>query len=153
MPGDWPAFAPGLVAAIDSRTGALLWSRNAPEPATGDLFGRQLAVLGSDVIVGAYRLDGRTGEVKQAYPNPAGVPYNPWYADVAADRRRVVLTSFPPSRVHVFRADDGVLLETIEPHFDMCDVFGKTIDLSASRLLVTMGSYCGPGQAFIFRVP
>lgn len=133
---------PALVMAVDRRTGAPLWSRGVDSR-----FGAELVALGSDVVVGAEKLDGQTGEIEATYAAPPGRTYRSFGAIAAAGRRVVVANA----GVHVFAAADGRLLETVTPPLDLCDLFGITVGVSASRLLVTSGSYCGSGHAFVYR--
>lgn len=153
-PGCSSTSEPGRVSAFDSSTGALLWSRTAPEPETGDHFGEKLAALGSDVVAGpgAHRLDGRTGALEQSYLKPGGGTYTV-FDDIAASGSRVAVASHPPSAVHIFSAHTGALIRIVDPPSEPCDVFGTNIGLGPSRLLATEGSYCGPGSAFVFQLP
>jgi hypothetical protein len=75
--------APGAAYLFDGATGTLLRTFQAPSPANEDFFGGTVAVLGSNVLVGAYGsgaateavylFDGGTGALLQTFlnPNPA----------------------------------------------------------------------------------
>jgi hypothetical protein len=73
----------GSIYVFDSITGELLLTINNPEPEAGDNFGRSVAALGDDILVGVpfdgsgsintgsvYLFDGITGELKLTIRNP-----------------------------------------------------------------------------------
>lgn len=75
----------GSAYLFNGTTGALLQTFNNPNPGTGDFFGRSVAAVGSNVLVGAhsadigaanagaaYLFDGTTGALLQTFFNPNG---------------------------------------------------------------------------------
>lgn len=75
----------GAAYLFNGTTGALLQTFNNPNPGVGDLFGRSVAAVGSNVLIGAhsadlgatnagaaYLFDGTTGALLQTFFNPNG---------------------------------------------------------------------------------
>lgn len=143
-----PGQQPSMLVAIAARTGAPLWTRDAAAP-DGRPFGPGLIGLGSELLVGTDRLDTRTGAPTRTYDLPEGMVRN-GFTRVAASGRRVVVADRREA-VYVF-SSDGALLQTVVAPYEICDLFGETVGISATRLLVTSDSYCGSGHAFVFRL-
>lgn len=138
----WRDPRPDILVAIDPRTGARLWTREAVS-AAGRHFWPGLIGLGSDVMAGDVRLSARTGEVKVTYPHGKG----DWYGEVAASGRLVAIAA---DGVQVFSAGGTFLHRVLPPPTRCDDAFAETIGLAAGRLLVTTDSYCGRGYAYVF---
>ena len=69
-----------------------------PTPTTGDQFGRAVAALGDDILVGApgnsgavYRFDGRDGRLLATFADPDASGGNRFGVAIAADHGRVVV--------------------------------------------------------------
>ncbi|MGB5960632.1 MAG: CHAT domain-containing protein [Coleofasciculaceae cyanobacterium] len=75
----------GSAYLFDGTTGALQQTFNNPNPGVGDFFGRSVAAVGSNVLIGAhsadigaanagaaYLFDGTTGVLQQTFVNPNG---------------------------------------------------------------------------------
>lgn len=77
---DTDAADAGIVYLFDGSTGRLLRTIHNPEPAAGDHFGWTLAVVGGNILVGAYAddqgagaahlFDAATGELLRTFRNP-----------------------------------------------------------------------------------
>jgi len=83
---DTGATDAGSAYLFDDTTGTLLRTFNNPNPAPGDFFGRSVAAVGTDVLIGvpsadtgatdagaAYLFNGATGALLQTFNNPNGV--------------------------------------------------------------------------------
>lgn len=153
-PGRFTA-APGRVTAFDARTGAVLWTREAPEPSPGDGFGAALASLRGDVIVGpgAVRLDGRTGRVRARYRRADGSAAGA-FGGVAAWGRTVVVGDpqvGAGGEVLVFDADSGRLVQTILQPAPTADPIGLAVSLARAGLAVASGTFEDGGHVRVFR--
>lgn len=158
-PGTGSPLVPGTAGRVygfDLRTGALLWMRGNPDDPAGEThagryFGWQVAQVGRDALVGpaAYRLHARTGEVVQVYADPDGGPSGPsWFGGaLAASGNRVAIgdAAFGPrGAVHVYEADSGALVETIEPDDSFLgDGAGRFVALHRRYAATTSSSYSG----------
>jgi hypothetical protein len=59
----------------------------------------------------------------------------------------------PPCVVDVLSAYTGQLIASVGAPYETCDTFAEDVGLTAQRLVVTTGTYCGSGKAFVFGVP
>jgi RHS repeat-associated protein len=128
--------------------GTLLQTLGQPAPSVEGLsFGYAIAPLGNDLLVGllyggdAYRIDGVTGLATVAYedPNPelggdtVSVAYGGGLVYVG-HRSRQAAQAY--GLVHVYDADTGVLLRTLEPPAPDFDGFGAALLASGSTVVV-----------------
>lgn len=106
------AINAGSAYLFNGATGALLQTFNNPNPGVGDYFGRSVAAVGSNVLIGshssdltatnagaAYLFNGTTGALLQNFANPNGVAGqgNEFGWAVAAVGQNVVITSHADS--------------------------------------------------------
>jgi cysteine-rich repeat protein len=135
----------GRVYVFDRATGALLLTLENPVPGRGDQFGHALAVLGSDLLVGAPLHDGgaldsgaayvftASGALRQALPNPAQAWFDHFGFAAAAVEGGFLIGAPGPSKAYLFRAD-GSVLPAASP-----------LRALAARPLATGGGSCGNG--------
>ena len=163
--------APGRVYALDARTGALAWEARALDATNGDGFGAALAIVGSDVLVGAplddrdgldtgsvHLLDTATGRVRHRYANPSGRSGENFGHAVAGDRH-IVLVGAPYAPVnesgagvaYVLDARSGALREALAPEPNEADAnAGRAVAVTASRFLVGGSDWSGIGMVGVF---
>jgi hypothetical protein len=141
---------PGKVYAFDTRSGALVWSREAPDDRFGDSqFGYALAADGSRLLVGApgnhplefgnvYLLDASTGSVQRRYhARRRGSGFG---ISVAIRNDRVLVGAPAGHRgvVYLLARKTGKLIATFldNPH-DESEGTGVTVALAGRRIVVS----------------
>lgn len=133
---------------FDTRTGALLWTRDDLDlgGSSGPLVG-----LRRDVIVpGATRLKGRTGATVQTYTVPAGGTGD----SLGAHGRLVAVgdTGFGDhGGVHLFDAETGAFLETVETTEPASELMGEQTVVGRKSVVTSSGSFSGDATLFGFR--
>jgi hypothetical protein len=137
----------GAVYQFDGTTGALVRTYLRPGASGGEYFGSALAVVGSNVLIGAqgyglpageaYLFDGATGTLLRTFPNPDAVaPYFPFGSVVAAFGDDV-LVSAPDEAVYVFDSATGtVLLTLVNPDPSRFFLFGQAVHVVGNDILV-----------------
>ena len=146
--------------------GSLAWEARALDATNGDGFGAALAIVGSDVLVGAplddrdgldtgsvHLLDTATGRVRHRYANPSGRSGENFGHAVAGDRH-IVLVGAPYAPVnesgagvaYVLDARSGALREALAPEPNEADAnAGRAVAVTASRFLVGGSDWSGSG--------
>jgi predicted Ser/Thr protein kinase len=108
----------GAAYLFDGTTGDLLRTFYSPEPAAGDAFGRALAALGDDVLIGAakddhpsaadagsvYLFDGETGQLVQRFPDSTNLTHP---APIIGARFGHAIATI---------ADEGILIGAPDPY-------------------------------------
>jgi Zn-dependent metalloprotease len=153
--GAWigdPNTAAGAVYVFDTVTGTLLHTLENPTPALGDFFGRAIAAVGADILVGAsgddtagenagaaYLLDGQTGALLHTFLQPGARPYGAFGSDVAALGADALIAG--GGAVYLLDGQTGAPLQTyLNPNpatsdgdgFSRIAAVGTTVVISAS---------------------
>ncbi|MFH1922891.1 MAG: PEGA domain-containing protein [Planctomycetota bacterium] len=147
----------GTVFLYDGTTGELLQVFRKPKPAPHDGFGRALAVVGDNLLVGddlddtkgpgagaAHLLDGSTGELLRTFYNPLPGRGHGFAKAVAALGSNILVAekSFKPSRaeggsVYLFDGVTGELLRTFQnPNPVVDDGFGLSVAAVGDNVLI-----------------
>ena len=175
---DQGATDAGVVHLI-STNGNLLTTFTNPTPATGDGFGRSLAVVGSDrVLVGAYQDDTGATNAGAAYlfttnaslltiftnPTPAHSDYFGWsLAAVGGDR--VLVSAYlddtgasNAGAAYLFRTDGTLLTTLTNPTPAVDDYFGWSVTaVGNDRVLISANQddsgAIDAGTVYLFSIP
>jgi hypothetical protein len=136
----------GTVYEFDSTTGSLLHEISNPRLGTDDFFGHSLAILGNDLLVGAYGarsvylFDGTTRELKQTFSAPGAEEFG-W--SIAADDDLVLIGARRENRfaqggaAHLFDASTGALIKTfLNPSPDDSDFFGASVAIREGTAII-----------------
>lgn len=166
------ADAAGSAYLFDGTTGALRLTVSNPAPGAADLFGRSVAGLGTNLIVGApfddggesnsgsaYLLDGTTGTLLQTFVKP--VPgANERLGTAMAALGGNVLVSAPGEiatggSVYLFDPATGAIVRTLaNPSPATGDGFGSSIAVLGSNVIVGApgddGAATNGGVAYLF---
>lgn len=149
------------LAGLQSHAFELIRTLNDPSPTRGDMFGASLDVDAGRVLVGApghdasapdvgeaHLFSSTTGELLQTFHAPDNQSSSSFGITVAIDGNRVVIGDPRDSsrdQVHVFDAQSGELLRTIENSdislSDFVNPFANTsgaIDLEGNQVLVRL---------------
>ena len=147
----------GVAYVFNSTTGALVATLNNPTPASGDYFGRAVAVSGSTVVVGApyddtgatdagsaYVFDAATGNLLRTLLNPTPAGDDDFGGAVAVSGSTVVVGvdgddtgATDAGSAYVFDAATGNLLRTLNnPTPAAGDQFGFSVAVSGSTIVV-----------------
>jgi len=150
----------GAVFLYDGSTGELLWAFRKPEPQQDDQFGKAIAAVRKDLLVGvwnddskgrdagaAYLFDGSTGKVLQTFHNPVPDRKNGFGCAVAALEGNVLISdkNYHPPRanggvVYLFDSVTGDVLRTFNnPAPAVNDGFGAPIAVMDGNVLVSAG--------------
>ncbi|HID23887.1 MAG TPA: hypothetical protein EYP14_16015, partial [Planctomycetaceae bacterium] len=175
---DTGASDAGAAYLFHGSTGELLHRFLNPSPDAGDIFGRSVAGVGNNALIGAYRddtggencgaaylFDGSTGELLHAFHNPTPAPKDRFGANVAAAGPNVLIAATgddagaeDAGAVYLFDASSGRLLQTfLNPSPDGYDHFGSGVAAVGSKILV--GAYrddmgaANAGAAYLFWGP
>ncbi|MBN2477231.1 MAG: tandem-95 repeat protein [Pirellulales bacterium] len=166
----------GVVYHFDASTGELLQTFCNPMPAAGDAFGRSVAAVEGNVLVGArfddaraedagaaYLFDGATGELLQTFFSPAPTVAGEFGYCVAAAGRHVlvgaradVLGAPGAGAAYLFDAATGNVLETFrKPLAAVNDHFGVAVAAVGEHVLVAAddddSGAENAGSAYLFR--
>jgi len=162
---DWA----GKVYLYDPRDGSLLRTFSNPAPAYDDKFGRAVAAMGGNVLIGApgdtvagkragmvYLYDGQTGLQLQTFADPTPAD-NHYFGYALAAAGNTVFVGAPfggVGAVYAFDADTGDLRCTYENPRAAADAFGCSVAPVGRYLLV--GAYGGSpsagGAAYLFDI-
>jgi cysteine-rich repeat protein len=117
---DLGALDAGAVYVFDRTTGALALTLADPTPGRDGQFGRAVALVGPNVLVGApleddaapdtgaaYLFDGQTGALLQEIPNPSQGAFDNFGAAVAAAGDGLLVGAPGPSRAYLFAPAAG----------------------------------------------
>jgi len=148
----------GAAYLFNSGSGVLLRTFIDPAPATGNLFGRALAAVGSDVLIGApfadigatdagaaYLFDGASGTLRQTLLSPAAASGDEFGHAVAAVGTGKALVSAhrdntggpDAGAAHLFHAASGTFLRSFQKLVPKAnDEFGRAVTAVGTRVLV-----------------
>jgi outer membrane protein assembly factor BamB len=151
--------------------GDLLFKLTAPDPQPGAGFGRVVATVDGDILVGeparqylpidapgrAYLFDGQTGKLKWTFNNPDPTNQDVFgHAVTGGDGRVFISTSGLESRVYGFDVKSGQLLHAIYDPDGHGDTFGTGATYGNGSLLVGSPAYSpnlqmrSVGRAYLF---
>ena len=169
-PGD--NFAEGTVYLFDSNTGGLLQTFNNPTlPGGNDEFGRSLAALGTNVLIGAplddtaapdagaaYLFDSNTGGLLQTFNNPNPSSNDEFGRSLAAVGNNVLVGSpfddtaaTNAGAAYLFDSTTGGLLQTLlSPNPTNSGQFGTAVAAVGGHGLVGAPFEGGSGAAYVF---
>ncbi|MEE8451772.1 MAG: Ig-like domain-containing protein [Thermoguttaceae bacterium] len=161
----------GAAYLFDARTGELLQTFLNPTPQSGDAFGRAVAGVGDNVLVGAryddtsaedsgaaYLFDATTGRLLQTFLNPSADKGDEFGYSVAAVGDKVLIgarrddtAAQKGGAAYLFDAATGVLLATyFNPQAANGDRFGVSVAAVGDAILVG-AQYAG--AAYLFAPP
>ncbi|MBC8872796.1 MAG: hypothetical protein H8E44_25465 [Planctomycetes bacterium] len=140
-----------------------------PKPGIGDEFGRSIAVIGEDVLVGApaddtdatdagivYVFDGSTGRLLRTFHNPEPAAGDHFGWSVAVVGENVLVGAYADDHgagaAHLFDGATGRLLRTFRnPEPAAGDLFGRTVAALADKVLVgACSDDQGAGAVWVF---
>ena len=127
-----------------------------PEPAEDDYFGRAVAGIGKDVLIGApyddldgsnagivYLFDGYTGELKQTFHNPTPAENEYFGYAVAGYGDKVLIGVYKDNTdanncgiAYLFDAESGDLVQTLSNPTPESDWFGKAVAFLDRNVLI-----------------
>jgi len=153
----------GSISVIDVNTNSLLYTINNPEPTKNDLFGRNIAISDSYIIVGVqektpvygnyisaeiYVFDGKTGSLLHTIKSPnedkSEIKFNGSFGrsivsigdDIAAGSYIPNSDNFATHLIHVFDGKTGSLLYTINSPIPDSVSFGEVFESFDGKLAV-----------------
>jgi WD40 repeat protein len=166
---------PGQAFVFDAVTGNLLHTLENPEPAPGEGFGWDVAIDGTDVLIGAYLDDSvvnnggqafmfnaATGALTRTIRNPAAAVNDLFGIELAIEGNTIAISASGDStlasfagQVSIFDRDTGALRRTLNnPVPGIFDRFGSSVGLSGDKVVVgevrdeTYGAAAGLAHVF-----
>jgi hypothetical protein len=151
------AYRAGAVYLFNGSTGALALTIPNPNPASGDMFGRDVAVLGNNILVGAYHdnggvadsgaaylFNGTTGQLLQTFTSPRPAAGDMFGISVKALGNNVLVAccnddtgATDAGAVYLFDGATGHLLRTFaNPAPAVGDRFGICVAAVGNNVLV-----------------
>ena len=164
------ALMSGCAAVVNAAPGDLLFKLTAPDPETGAAFGKVLAAIDGDILVGeparldipidapgrAYLYDGVTGQLKHTFNNPQITDQDVFaHALTGGDGQFFISTRGVTERIYAFSTETGELLRTIyEPegkgiNFGTGVAYGQGV-LAVSSPSLTVNGMNAVGQGYLF---
>ncbi len=168
---------PGSAYLFNGSSGALLQSFNNPNPTPGDQFGRSVATVGTNVVIGApfaspggitntgsaYLFNGTTGGLLQTFNNPTGNAGDLFGWSVAGVGTNVVISApfaspggiTQSGSAYLFNGNTGGVLQTFNnPNPLPYDNFGYSVAGVGTNVLIgapaTNAPILRPGSAYLF---
>jgi len=164
------ALMSGCTAAVNAAPGDLLFKLTAPDPEPGAAFGKVLAAVDGNILVGeparldipidapgrAYLYDGATGQLKHTFNNPEITDQDSFaQAITGGDGQVFISTIGVTERIYAYSTATGELLRTIyEPegksiNFGTGVAYGRGT-LAVSSPSLTVNGMNAVGQGYLF---
>ncbi|NQU26585.1 MAG: tandem-95 repeat protein [Candidatus Nealsonbacteria bacterium] len=156
----------GAAYLFDAATGELLQTFHSPYPDENDQFGRSVAMVGANVLVGArfddgagqnagavYLFDGASGALLDAMqsPNPTSGGEFGYCVAAMGDKLLVAARNEGPGTVYLFDSDTGNLLRTfVNPSSFGSSDFGHSVAVVGDNVLVGARRDLTGGAVYLF---